>query len=752
MAFLHVDGLDGRLASPGPEAVAAELDELVSVVQRSVEDHGVAFLSSDIDRDGAKIVLVAGAPRGTGHDEESMLLALRAVIEAGTAIPVRVGVNTGAVFAGEIGTRHRRCYTVMGDPVNLAARVMGRASSGQILATVPVLERSRTLFRAEPLEPFAVKGKREPVVAAEVGPAHGVRSEIASSDVPLTGRDAELECLDDVAISARQGRGRWVEIVAEPGSGKSRLLHEFVRRQPGLAVHRVGCRLYQRDSPYFPTAHLLGLALGLPDTSPEDRVTALRSIVASACPALEPWVSLIGVPLQLDIEPSDEVAQLDAEFRRARLNAVVLELLTSVLTDPVLLCVEDAHWMDDASADLIDSLGGSVASRPWILLVTRRPDGGRSHPDADALTRIDLEPLDRASAADLVRAATRDDPLPGHVVESLAARSDGNPLFLLELLHAVRSGHDVDSLPTSVEALITARIDALPATDRSFLRRASVLGSGFFARHLAAVAAEGDGLDDSEPDSAVSRLHDFLAVDDSRWVTFRHALVRDVAYGGLPFRTRRTLHSQVADSILAEAGGERSEVVTLLSPHLFHAHRDAEAWTCSIEAGDRARAMFANLDAAASYERALVVARRLGDVPDAERATVHEALGDVQDLAGLYDDSRRSFAQAGRLAGEDAVRQAAVLLKAAYVAEHQGEYTTAIRAVRRGLRAIDGGDGAGRRRPTRQAARVGGGGAGLSGPLPRCSGARRGRHGGVTGGRGRVERRQRPCSSSTTPT
>ena len=176
-------------------------------------------------------------------------------------------------------------------------------------------------------------------------------------------------------------------------------------------------------------------------------------------------------------------------------------------------------------------------------------------------------------------------------------------------------------------------------------------------------------------------------------MTFRHALVRDVAYEGLPYRTRRALHGQVADSILAAAGGDRSDVVALLAPHLFHAHRDVEAWTCSIEAGDRARDVFANLDAATAYERALAVARRLGDVAAEDRAGVHEALGDVQDLAGLYEHAQRSFEAAARLVGDDAARRAAVLLKAAFVAESRGRYTSAIRTVRRAIRMLDGIEG-----------------------------------------------------------
>src|SRR5262245_14569163 len=142
IAFVHFDGVDGMLAERGADVVAAGLDELVGVVQRHAEHNGVTFLGTDIDHDGGKIILVAGAPNALGDDEGRMLLTLRAIVDAETAVPVRIGVNRGHVFAGDVGPAYRRTYTVIGDAVNLAARVMSMAVPGQILSTGPVLDGS----------------------------------------------------------------------------------------------------------------------------------------------------------------------------------------------------------------------------------------------------------------------------------------------------------------------------------------------------------------------------------------------------------------------------------------------------------------------------------------------------------------------------------------------------------------------------------------------------------------------------------
>ena len=157
------------LAESGADVVAAGLHELVEVVQRHAEHNGVTFLGTDIDHDGGKIILVGGAPNALGDDEGRMLLTLRAIIDADASVPVRIGVNRGHVFAGDVGPAYRRTYTVIGDAVNLAARVMSMAVPGQILSTGPVLDGSSIAFNAVALEPFMVKGKKDPVHASMVG-------------------------------------------------------------------------------------------------------------------------------------------------------------------------------------------------------------------------------------------------------------------------------------------------------------------------------------------------------------------------------------------------------------------------------------------------------------------------------------------------------------------------------------------------------------------------------------------------------
>jgi class 3 adenylate cyclase len=694
VAFIHFGGVDELISRSGPAAAADALGEVMGSVQRAIDPRRVCFLGTDIAAEGGKVILTSGAPISVGEDEEQMLLALRSFVESAPPLPVRIGVNGGHVFAGEVGTIHRRTYTVMGDAVNLAARLMAKAGPGEILATRPVLRASRTLFDTHELEPFLVKGKREPVIALTVGAPQGVRAGIASSDLPLVGRDEELAIALDALDHLRTGRGCLLDLTAEPGVGKSRFVDEIVRRagatgSDGIAVHRVECRQYQVTTPYFPFTDLLRDLLGLSGLTDAEALAGLAKTVRSSVPHLVPWLSLIAIPFALDDEDSPEAALLGEEFRKQQLERSVVELLMACITAPTMICFEDTHWMDEASGDLLRALERALAERPWLLCIARRdvqegfvPAGG------EHTIRVDLPALGPEATAALLAAATSSAPLPGHIVQALAERSDGNPLFALELLDALRSEGDLEALPGSVEGLISARIDRLSAEEKALLRHVSVLGVGFWADHIPAVAPEVDGA----ADATLARLGDLLEVRETGWVTFRHNLVRDVAYAGLPFRVRSRLHGHVAESILRAATDDPGDQAALLSLHFHEAHRFAEAWRFARLAGDSAREIYANVEAITLYQRALQAARQLADLPARDRAEALEALGDAQDLAGLYDDARASYRAARRLLADDPVLQARLALKDAFVAERRGRYGDAVRSIRRGQRLLAGVD------------------------------------------------------------
>ena len=307
------------------------------------------------------------------------------------------------------------------------------------------------------------------------------------------------------------------------------------------------CDLYGASTPYAAMRPLLLQALELdPDASREAIVSRLMHVVLSTAPELSPWLPLLGVPLDLDMPTNTEVDQLGQEFRRTKLNEVVTKLLSSILGGATLIAIEDAHWMDEASGDLLLQLCREVAGRAWLIGVTRRNEAsGFAAPAGEATVSLHLDTLPEEKVVELLIAATEDSPLRPHEMSILARRSGGNPLFLQELLSATRVAGTTEGLPDTVEAMVTAQIDQLASTDRRLLRVASVLGPRF----RSALAEQ--LLDEPATTGAAAwrRLGDFVTQDGAGFYRFRHALMRDAAYEGLAYRRRRSCTVRAGETI-----------------------------------------------------------------------------------------------------------------------------------------------------------------------------------------------------------
>ena len=691
-AFIDLMDTDVLLGRLGPDAFAEALDERVRSIQEAAIRYEVPFYETDVGKGSVKALLTAGAPSSTGHDEEQMLRALREVMDRPGAIPIRVGVNTGKVFTGDFGPPYRRAYRVFGDAINTAARVMSRAEAGQILATDITLERSRTTFAVEPIEPFRAKGKAELVSASIVGAIAGRRDE-RSAETPLVGRDSELATLLTAIDDARDGNGWIVEVSGAAGSGRSRLVHELVDRCPDLVVLHARCEEYEASTPYYALRAPMRSALGLDAHADTDEVERrLRDVVARVNPSLVPWVPLLGILLGLDLAPTPETAALDERFLRETLGDVAMRFLVSTLAGTAtMLAIEDVHYMDEASAELLRRLSraGAGASLRHVLLVTHSDPATTWAPADDEDLRclaLTLLPLPEHHLVEIISLATDDQPLSPHDVEEIARRSHGNVLFLFELLDAVRATGSTAALPDSVEAVIAGDIDRLPPSDRTVLRYASVLGATFDPAQLAAALHGEVDLDDA----LWERLRGLVDSDPAGGIRFRNSLVRDTAYEGLPFRRRRELHGRVAEAIEATAGISVEEEVSALALHFFEAQRPDRAWHYCRLAGDRAKAIAANVEAARFYERALEAARRVRGLDAKDRADVWISLGAVRDKAGLMDASFDALRRATRLLASDPVGQAQVYAKRALASLHSGAYGRGLRETSTGLRLTSG--------------------------------------------------------------
>ncbi|MFM2078551.1 MAG: hypothetical protein RJA49_2441 [Actinomycetota bacterium] len=685
VSFVHIGGVDALLRDEGAAVVAERLDRVVRVAVEAAERFEVTLLATDVAGGGIKLILTAGVPDSVEDGEGRMLGVGRALIDAGVGLPVRVGVNTGHVFAGEVGAPWRRVYTVMGDAVNLSARLMAKATPGELVASTVTLEQTATPFETTPLEPFMVKGKRHPQHAASVGRRVEGHGRDALDAASFVGRTAELAELRDALHRAIDGAGAVVEVLGEPGIGKSRLVRELIASAGETRVVRLTCEPFAADRPYFMSRVLLRTGLRIPsDATAVEAGRMLLDWLDVHAPEWLPFAPLLAAALDAEVPSTRTVDDLGADFRVQRLRDAAAAVLHVAFGHPLLLVVEDAMWMDEASALIIAAALQAVEDRPWFAcFTTRDPAQGLGARLGYTSSTMELAPLDAALAESLAAELTDDAGIPQHELTELCARANGNPLFLLELAHARREMGSLDAIPGSLEDLVAARIDRLSPNDRSLLRHAAVLGDRFSSRLFDRTLG-----DVFPPPQPWHRLGDFVVVDQGEY-RFAHDLVRRVAYAGLPFRRRRELHLRIGTALVPR--GEPDDArLGLLALHFDGSGDHALAWKYNRLAGGRAAENYATLEATAFYDRAIGNAKsRDAGVPAEELAEVQEALADVAVLAGRYDLAQEGLRGARRLKAAHPIAAARLCRKEGKVRELLGQHPAAVRWYRRGVQLLD---------------------------------------------------------------
>ncbi|NNE11355.1 MAG: AAA family ATPase [Ilumatobacter sp.] len=607
--FLGVDGID----HDRPEDVA-ELDRVVRETQAAVARHGGALLSVLAGDKGTYLVMSFGAPVTHGDDRRRAVAATQE-LQARFGDRVRIGVSAGRVFAGLFRGTVFSTYSFIGEVANTAARLMSAAQPGQALVAATVARDLDRRFRLDPLEPLRLKGIDGPVAVSELLPA-GATSQAFSElryELPLVGREREQLTIEAALEGARSGRGGFLSIVADPGMGKSRLLTaaigDSLRR--GFEVLAGECQPHGIASPYLPwqpIVHgLLGVPLGAPDG---ERIEALHAALRAGAPQAVPLAPLLGEALGLELPDTDITREMPAPVRRqVRHDVLAGVLMARAAAGPLCIVLDDLHWIDSSSADLLHDLTPTLAQLPVLVLAALRPLelGDRIElPAGDVVELAELLPEAAERLAVQLLAHLSGAPADPAQVGAVLERAGGNPFFVEELAREVSSGHATE-LPTSLEGLILHRIDQLAERQQRTVRMASIIGRRFQTDVLR--GAYTDVLEQGELRDDLGGLadHGLVLLDtpepDEAYL-FRHALVRDVAYETLSFGLRERLHEQVA-RFLEEA--VESPPVELLAFHYARTtNTDKEARYRRL-AAERAIRAGAFVDAREHLDRAIEI-------------------------------------------------------------------------------------------------------------------------------------------------
>jgi class 3 adenylate cyclase/tetratricopeptide (TPR) repeat protein len=679
ICFLEFSGVDRLRSTAGLTRIASAVDLVVSAAQRSAAAHDVTFLSTDICPDGGKVILAGGVPTSYGDDTTRLVAAAREILDGAHPLPLRAGLNVGRVFAGDYGTEVRRVYSVTGDAVNLAARLMAKAAPGELVASQDALGRTRTNYQTRRLKPFTVRGKAQPVEASVVAVPRGttpVAAGTAPGVLPFVGRQRELDTLLVAYDGARNGRGSLVDLRGETGIGKSRLVHELLARTGGHAQWMPG-DLYATGTPYAPFHRIVG-------------ADDLERIIDELAPDLRPMLPLIQVVAGVRVASKDELDRRFGDARKELMEAAASDLLGRMFDFPTVWVFDDVQFMDAASAELLNRLARDASDRPWLIVTTTRSDCAWRPPEDAPTTVLEIAPLGTDDAEDLVSSHTAAADSPAHRFASVIERAEGNPLFLTALLGAMRVGavgsDESAELPDTVESAVAARIDQLAPRQRATLRAASVLGATIDIRLLTTMSTLVPDVPSDVGD--LPRLGEFLTADEDGHFRFRHHLVRETAYEALPFRQRVALHAAAADAIVAH---EPDDIVRtgLLSLHCLRGERYAEAYEHSLVAARHAAAQYANAEAASLHRRTLEAARRTG-LRNRDVVPVLEGLAEAYLYVGDLDAMEETLRRARRAVDGDLLAAARLAALTTYQRRQTGRHHEAIRWTTRGRAALEG--------------------------------------------------------------
>ncbi len=724
--FIGASELIERLSPDRPIEIAGHINQYFTQMLTALERYEGVVNKIDLYDHGDKLLAVFGAPIAHEDDAERTVRAAldmqAAEKEAGAMfVSQSIGVNFGLAFAGDVGSGERRDYTVMGDDVNLSARLMSAAPQGELLLSDALQRKASAFFELASRGAVKVKGKAHPVpIFAVVGrraqpePVRGIRGLYS----PLVGREREVQIMREMALNLHSGRGSILSVIGEAGLGKSRLIDELRANEnkalpfTWLEGH---CLSYTQNVSYSAFIEVMRGALNIFESdSDTERWAKLRRRVDELLPGeigedVLPYLAhFLNLPLQG--AQAERVAYLEGEaLQRQVIRAVAVFIERLAQQRPTVLMFDDLHWADSASLALLERLLALPDRAALLIGLLYRPDrshgcwalgqtAARNYPHR--YTEIILKPLNVAAHEDqlmvcnLLSIASTPDTL-AHII----SQAEGNPFYIEEIIRAlieanaivlrggqwdIASDLNLQAVPDSLQGIIMARIDRLMEEARRALQLASVVGRNF--RYLVlnwlSTAATLTHLDLDLADLQRAELIREQARVPELEYGFAQAMFREVAYESLLVRDRRTYHRLVGEQLEGlYTASQREDVYELLAHHYSLSDDHAKALTYLIKAGDKTRSAYANKEAINFYQQAEALAEEYGD--DADKAAIAEGLGDVAYHIGEYDEALRQFKQALRFRHDP--RQLADLhRRMGAVYEKRGEYVQALTSVMMG--------------------------------------------------------------------
>jgi adenylate cyclase len=687
--FVRFTGIDYE-----SDAAEAELDGFICQVQKIVSRHGGTFLQVTIGDKGSYAYINFG---GLSAHEDDARRAVNTALELikASILQLQIGITQGLMRVGSYGSETRKVFGALGDEVNLAARLMTTANPGEILLSGHVHKAVVDQFTFEPRPPLPMKGKLDPLpVFAVTGRSQrrAVRLQEPNYPLPMVGRTQELQFINDRLDLAAKGQEQVIAIVAEAGMGKSRLVAEVIRsaRRKGFVGFGSTCQSDGIHTPYLAWKSIWQAFFDVdPDMPLRKQIRNIEGEISDCAPNRMEAMPLLSVVLDLNIPENEFTQNLEPKIRQSALHALLEDCLEAAVQEaPILIVIEDLHWIDALSHDLLEQLSKSLSNHAICFVLAYRPPQMErlQAPRLETLpqfARIELRELTKAEAESAIRAKllqlypARGSALPEGLVDALMDRAQGNPFYLEELLNFLhdRSIDPSDlqriELPDSLHTLILSRIDQLSEQEKTTLRVASIVGRMFRAKWLMGYYPDLGSYPQVKAALHVLDSLDIMHLDSPEpelAYLFKHIVTHEVTYESLPFATRAKLHEQLA--LYLETSDASVDTIAF---HYGHSQNKEKQREYLRKAGEAAQRSFANDAALEYYGRLLLL---LDDAK--EQAEIHLKRGNVLELIGRYDEAERDYRLALDSSGDNVAMKASAQFALGKLNRLHGNYESAL--------------------------------------------------------------------------
>ncbi len=637
------------------------------LVPRLMGDAILAFFGAPITHeDDPQRAVLAGLEIQQGIKSYADEIRLKHGLEFG----LRVGINTGLVVVGEIGSDLRMEYTAIGDAINLAARMEQTAQVGTIQISDETYKLVSPFFEVEPLGDVEVKGKSAPIKTYRVLGVKSTPGQLRGLEgltSPLVGRESQLGLLNARVEELRIGTGSVVAVVGEAGLGKSTLIAELKKSQKDSSpIWLRGDSLsYTRSIIYYPWRQIIRQSV---DAQEEDSPAEVRHKLGYVCDCCTlPGGDIPFLEAMLAVE-SEESAKVVMGFQGDALNQRMIEATRGFMCglaaeNPLVIVFDDLHWSDEASLNLLLNLVDLSASQPILFVCMSRPDTTVASWDSIQKMRtkltgsfhlIDLAPLQVDQTETLLNNLLGVKDLPKSIRDLIVSKAEGNPFFVEEIIRSlietkqiVRGSENSHwkavsdsakiSLPNTLRGVLSARIDRLPETSKHVLQNAAVIGRLFDVRVLKPLTSLNGGLD-----AQIQYLREVSLIEALRnEYAFRHVLIQEAAYESILIKKRAELHRQIGEIMEGLHASRIEEFAPLLAYH-FYSAGDERSLKYDVIAGEKSARLYANAEAATHFRRALEVAKRT-NADFGQVIHLFTQLGSVLELSGHFEEALAAY-------------------------------------------------------------------------------------------------------------